>query len=98
MMKFGVKEIKKGEFYKTKKSIGFFEASRNNTGLSDFVQTKKRFKIFLGYLDRDDIGPLSIILPKIIGYVKTFDKTKLMSFCITEKWRFKRRWFNSFAY
>ena len=48
MMKFGVKEIKKGEFYKTKKSIGFSEASRNNTGLSDVVQTKKRFKIFLG--------------------------------------------------
>ena len=69
-MKFRVKEIKKGEFYKTKKSIGFSEASRNNTGLSDVVQTKKRFKIFLGYLDRDDIDPLSTILPKITGYVK----------------------------
>lgn len=70
MMKFRVKEIKKGEFYKTKKSIGFSAASRNNTGLSDVVQTKKRFKIFLGYLDRDDIDPLSTILPKITGYVK----------------------------
>lgn len=70
MMKFRVKEIKKGEFYKTKKSVGFSEASRNNTGLSDVVQTKKRFKIFLGYLDRDDIDPLSTILPKITGYVK----------------------------
>lgn len=70
MMKFRVKEIKKGEFYKTKKSIGFSEASRNNTGLSDVVQTKKRFKIFLGYLDRDDIDLLSTILPKITGYVK----------------------------
>lgn len=70
MIKFGVNEIKKGEFYKTKKPIGFSEASRNNTSLSDIFQTKKRFKIFLGYLDRDDIGPLSIILPKITGYVK----------------------------
>ena len=70
MMKFRVKEIKKGEFYKTKNSIGFSEASRNNTGLSDVVQTKKRFKIFLGHLDRDDIDPLSTILPKITGYVK----------------------------
>lgn len=43
----------------------------------------KGFESFIGYLD-DDIRRFSIALPKISGYVKTFNENKLMYFCIAK--------------
>ena len=40
---------------------------------------KSSFKYFIGY-DDDDIRPLHIKLPQMIGYVKCFDSNKTMSF------------------
>ena len=56
------------------------------------METKINSKYLIGYLDKV-IRPLVLILPKIIGYVKTFkgedgdkEKTnKLMSFRINNK-------------
>ena len=37
--------------------------------------TEKSFKYFIGYIDNDDIRPLCIKLPQMMGYVKVKDKT-----------------------
>ena len=59
-------------------------ANRNNLVSLEIAQTKRIFKSYGGYLDSDGIRPLSITLPKISGYVKTFDKTNYISFHITK--------------
>ena len=41
-----------------------------------------KVKYFIGYNDNDDIRPLCIILPQMIGYVKCFESNKTMSFII----------------
>ena len=42
---------------------------------SHMVQ-KNSLKYFIGYNDEDDIRPLCILLPQMIGYVKHFDSNK----------------------
>ena len=42
--------------------------------------TKKFFKYFTGYTDNDVIRPLCITLPQMIGYVRKFKGSKIMSF------------------
>ena len=51
---------------------------------SDVAQTKNLYKMLFRYLHGDYLRPLSIILPKMSGSVKTFDETKLMSSHITK--------------
>ena len=46
--------------------------------------TQKSSKYFIGYNDGDIIGPLCIILPQMIGYVKQFDSNKTMSFKVND--------------
>ena len=42
--------------------------------------SNKSIKYFIGYNDNEDIRPLYIILPQMIGYVKCFESNKAMSF------------------
>ena len=44
----------------------------------------KSIKYFIGYND-DVIRPLCIKLPQMIGYVKSFDSNKTISFKVTDK-------------
>ena len=46
---------------------------------------KSSFEYFIGYSDNDDIRPLYIKLPQMIGYVKCFDSNKAMSFKFINK-------------
>ena len=46
---------------------------------------KSSFKYFIGYDDNDDIRPLCIKLPHMIGYAKYFDSNKTMSFKVIVK-------------
>ena len=46
---------------------------------------KYSFKYFIGYNDNDDIRPLCIKLPQMIGYAKYFDSNKTMSFKVSDK-------------
>ena len=46
---------------------------------------KSSFKYFIGYDDNDDIRPLCIKLPQMIGYAKYFDSNKTMSFKVIVK-------------
>ena len=41
----------------------------------EYCTTEKSFKYFIGYIDNDDIRPLCIKLPQMMGYVKKFDST-----------------------
>ena len=47
--------------------------------------TKNAIKYFIGYIDNNEIKPICIRLPQIIGYGKYFDDNKLMSFKVTDK-------------
>ena len=46
---------------------------------------KSSFKHFIGYNNNDDIRPLCIKLPRMIGYAKYFDSNKTLSFKISDK-------------
>ena len=46
---------------------------------------KTPLKYFIGYNDNDDIRPLCIGLPQMIGYAKYFDSNKTMSFKVSYK-------------
>ena len=46
---------------------------------------KGSFKYFIGHNDNDNIKPLSIKLPQMIGYAKYIDNNKTMSFKVINK-------------
>ena len=46
---------------------------------------KNSLKCFIGYSDNNNIRPLCIKLPQMIGYAKYFDDIKTMSFRVIDK-------------
>ena len=81
---FDDKKINKSNFYKTKKRIQIDSVDVNKILVSK-SGTKTSFGYFIGYNDNNDIMPLYIKLPQIIGYVKHFDSNKTMSFKVSGK-------------
>ena len=90
---FDDKKANKSNFYKNRKNY-----SRQMTQLllkSQFLK-KKRYvkksslKYFIGYNDNDDIRPLCIKLPQMIGYAKYFNSDKTISFKVIDKGLLKR--------
>ena len=75
------KKINKSNFYKNKNLFKIEDIDINNTQVSkkESYGTKNLPKYFIGYND-DDVRPLCILLPQMIGYVKCFDSNKTMSF------------------
>ena len=73
-IKFGDKEVDKKEFYSSKQTI-----SLDSVDLSKIVVPNKwkindtTYKYLCGYLNKDFIQPLYVILPQINGYIKYFD-------------------------
>ena len=51
----------------------------------------KSIKCFSGYSDQDDIKLLSMRLPQMTGYFKSFDRNKTMSLKINDKKMLKKR-------
>ena len=47
--------------------------------------TKNAIKYFIGYIDNNEIKPICIMLPQMIGYDKYFDDDKVMSVKVTDK-------------
>ena len=82
MIKFEKTEIAKETFYAAKKPLKIWDVNVDNIVVSKLVKTKTNSKYLTGYLDKN-IRPLVLIMPKMSGYVKTFnveDKiNKLMS-------------------
>ena len=53
--------------------------------------TNESLKYFIGYSDDDDIHPLCIKLPQMVGYVKCFENNnKTMSFKVSDKKMLKK--------
>ena len=69
---FDEKRINESNFYKNKKLFKIDDIDVNKIVFpkKESYCTKKSFKYFIEYNDNDDIRPLCIKLPQIIGYVK----------------------------
>ena len=69
------KKIKKSKFYKNKKAFKIDDIDANETLVSkeEPYGTNKSIQYFIGCNDNDDIRPLCILLPQMIGYVKFFN-------------------------
>ena len=80
------KKISKSVFYKNKKlfNIHDIDVSKILVSKEKSYGTKNSFKYFIGYNDDNVIRPLYIKLPQMIGYVKSFDSNKTMSFKVND--------------
>ena len=81
-IKFGDKEINKKEFYSSKQAIPL-----DSVDLDEIVVSNKwkisdtTYKYLCGYLNKDVIQPLCVVLPQMNGNIKYFDDGgKNMSF------------------
>ena len=81
----GQKEIGKKSFILEK----IWDVSVDNIVISKLIETKTNSKYFIGVKFNIIIRPLVLIIPKISGYVKTFNinegDNKLMSFRICDE-------------
>ena len=80
------KKIHSSNFYKNKKlfMIDDIDANKILVSKKGSYGTKNSSKNFIGYNDDDAIRPICIKLPQLIGYVKCFDSSKIMSFKVID--------------
>ena len=80
------KRLTRVAFIKAKKLFNIDDLDVNRILISkkEPYGKKSSFKYFTGYNDNEDIRPLCIKLPKMIGYVKHFDSNKAMSFKVID--------------
>ena len=71
MVRFREKEITKETFYAAKRPMKIWDVNVDNMVMSRLFKTKTNSKYLIGYLDKAII-PLVLIMPEMIGYVKTF--------------------------
>ena len=83
---FDDKKINKSSFYKNKKlfNLNHIEVNKILLSRKESYGTKNSLKYFIAYNDDDVIGPLCILLPQMIGYVKHFDSNKTPSFKVND--------------
>ena len=84
---FNDKKINKSNFYGNKILFNIDDLDANKIFVSkkEPYGTKGSFKYVIEYSDNDNIKPLCIRLPQMIGYVKCFDSNKTMSFKVIDK-------------
>ena len=84
---FDNKNIKKSDFYKNKKLFKIEDIDINKIFASkkESYGTKNAIKYFIGYIDNNEIKPICLRLPQMIGYFKYFDDNKVMPFKVTDK-------------
>ena len=89
MLKFGEAKIAKEKFYAVKKTINIWDVNIDNLVISKSIETKTSSKYLIGYLGKV-IRPLILTLPKMSGYVKTFD--------VKDTWQiYKKRCFEKYC-
>ena len=88
MVRFEDREIAKERLYAAKTPKKVCDVNVDNIVISKLVKSKTNSKYLIGYLDKA-IRPLVLIMPKMSGYVKTFEvkegNNKLMSFGIDDQ-------------
>ena len=84
---FDDKKINKSNFYRNKKlfNIDDIDANKILVSKKEPYGKKSSFKYSIGHNDNDDIRPLCINLPLMIGYIKCLDGNKTMSFKVVDK-------------
>ena len=65
------KEVTKEICYAEKRPLKICDVNVDNIVISRLFKTKTNSKYLIGYLDKSII-PLVLIMPEMIGYVKTF--------------------------
>ena len=74
-LKFDNDEVNKKEFHISKQPISYELVNVDQISISDiFKHSDTGFKYFIGCKDDNIIRPLCIILPKMSGFIKSFDK------------------------
>ena len=71
MLRFCETKVAKKNFYGAKKQINILDVNVDNMVISKFGERKTNYKYLIGYLD-NVIKTLILMLPKMIGYIKTF--------------------------
>ena len=91
-MIFNDKKINKSNFYKNKRlfKIDDIDVNKILASKKEPYGKKSSFKYFIGYNDYDDIRPLCIKLPQMIGCARCYDSNKTMSFKVIDKGLLKR--------
>ena len=92
MLRFGKANVAKEKNYGTNKPINIWDVNVDNIVISKIVETKANSKYFIGFLDKV-IRLVVLILPKMSGYVKTFNvkdgdkykNNKLMHFHVDDE-------------
>ena len=69
MLRFGKTKVANKEYYVAKKKC---DVNADNIVISKLIETKNNSKCLIQHLD-EVIRPLALILPKMSGYVKTFN-------------------------
>ena len=85
---FDDKKVNKTTFYKNKKLNDVYDIDTEKILVSkkESYGKKGSLKYFVGYNDEDDIiTPFCVKYPQKIGYIKSFDGNKTMSFKVNEK-------------
>ena len=72
MLRFGETKVSKETFYGAKKPINIWDVNVDNIVVSKLIKTNNNSKYLIEYLD-EVIKPLVLILPKMSGYIKTFE-------------------------
>lgn len=80
VLKFVNNEIEKLKFHSSKSPI-----SRNNADINKIARSNKfarstGFQHFLCFKNDEVVAPLCIMLPKMSGFIRVFDKSKNMIF------------------
>ena len=85
-LKFNNIILNKKKIHRSKEPIDLLSEDSDQIVVSHkFTQNDESFKYFIGYLKREIIKPLCIILPQISRYIKYFENgSKKMSFLIRD--------------
>ena len=84
---FDNKNIKKMIFYQNRKLLKIEDMDINKIFISkkESYGAKDAIKYFIGNIDNNEVKPICIRLPQMIGYAKYFDDNKVMSFKVNDK-------------
>ena len=84
VLRFGKTRVANVEFFGAKKPKQTWDVNHDNIVITKLIEAKTNSKYLIGYLDV--MRPVVFILPKVNGYVKTFEdkNNELMSLHIDD--------------
>ena len=72
-LKFDNIRVNKKEFHKSKQPIDLMSVNVDQIVVSDkFKHSDEGYKYFIGYQKDENVKPLCILSPEMIGYIKHF--------------------------